>query len=101
MVNKSSIINKIIQSQDKITQFGVIKIGIFGSYVREEQNNKSDLDILVQFDKNQKSYDNFYDLSEFLENLLNLKIDLVTTDSLSPFIGPEILKEVQFLEIAA
>ena len=51
--------------------------------------------------KEEKTYDNFFDLYEFLETLFDKKVDLITTASLSPYIGPDILKEVEYIEIAA
>jgi predicted nucleotidyltransferase len=77
-------------------QYGVKKIGIFGSYVRGENTEDSDIDILVEFDE--PTYQNFMDLIDFLENLFSRKIDLVTSNSLSPYIRPVVEKEVVWCE---
>ncbi len=73
-------------------KFGVSKIGLFGSSAREEQNESSDIDILVEFEE--PSFDRFMDLSFFLEELLGKPVDLVTTNGISPYIEPTIRKEV-------
>ncbi|MCD6384660.1 nucleotidyltransferase family protein [Candidatus Sumerlaeota bacterium] len=75
-------------------KFKVKEIGIFGSYVRGEASEGSDVDILVEF------YSpigwEFIDLKEFLEEILGNKVDLVTVRALKPRLKEKILKEVVF-----
>ncbi len=78
-------------------EYGVKKIGLFGSYVRNMQNAQSDIDLLVEFEPDKLNYSNFINLAFFLEDNLESKVDLVTLDSLSPYIGPNILKEVEYV----
>ncbi len=66
--------------------FGVADIGIFGSYARGEQRADSDLDILVNFSK-PIGFVSFMQLEEHLEQLLGVKIDLVSQAALKPHIG--------------
>ena len=101
LLQKQEILSLLIKNINEIQRFGVKRIGLFGSYVRNSNTPDSDLDFLVEFKTGQKTYDNFYDLYDFLESLFSLKIDLLTTDSLSKHIGPEILKEVEYIEVAA
>ena len=92
-----NVINLLKKNETKIkAQFGVRRIGVFGSYVRGEQKIHSDIDILVEFET--PTFDNFMDLSFFLENLFGKKVDLVTISGLSPYIGPVIKKEVVWCE---
>ncbi|RMA93165.1 nucleotidyltransferase family protein [Hydrogenothermus marinus] len=77
--------------------FGVKNIGIFGSYVRGEQKENSDLDILVEFKEGHKTFDNYMDLKLYLEKVLNLKIDLVSKTALKPRLKTYILKEVIYV----
>ncbi|SNZ10662.1 hypothetical protein SAMN06265182_1916 [Persephonella hydrogeniphila] len=58
-------------------KYGVKNLYIFGSYVREEQTPESDIDILVEFEKGKKTFDNYMDLKFYLEDLLGKKVDLV------------------------
>jgi hypothetical protein len=80
---------------------GVRRIGLFGSFVRGEQRPDSDIDLLVEFEPDRKTFDTFIELSFFLEEVLQHKIELVTVESLSPHLGPHILREVEYAAIAA
>ena len=76
-------------------KFPVKSLGIFGSYVRNEQTKDSDLDILVEFDeKNYPSYSEYIDLEDYLKDLLKVDIDLISKDVLRKRIGAQILSEV-------
>lgn len=93
-ININNIITILQQNKSQLDKFGVKRIGVFGSYVRDEQKANSDIDLLVEFEKTKKNYKNFFELSEFTGKLFNKKIDLITSESLSPYIGPYIKKEV-------
>lgn len=73
-------------------RFGVKRIGLFGSFARGEQKDTSDVDILVEFED--PTFDNFMNLAFFLEDLFSRRVELVTPDSLSPYIAPYVEKEV-------
>ena len=70
MKNFSEIMNLLEKNRDKIKQYGVKKIGIFGSYVRNEQTNISDIDILVEFPKGKKTFDNYMNLKFFFRRII-------------------------------
>jgi len=75
-------------------RYQVQTIGFFGSYAREEQNEKSDVDILVEFSEpNTIDLFDFIELEEFLSKQLGIKVDLVTKGALKPMIKDQILKE--------
>lgn len=63
-------------------EYGVARIGIFGSYSREDQSESSDIDVLVEFDRPIGL--EFVDLADDLERLLNAKVDLVSKKSIKP-----------------
>lgn len=73
-------------------RYNVEKLEVFGSYVRDEQNKDSDLDILVTF-KEAPSLLTFIAIENYLSDLLKVKVDLVMKDSLKPKIGQQILRE--------
>ena len=77
-------IKKIINQHEQELEgkFKVEKIGVFGSYVKGEQKKKSDLDVLVEF-KEPIGLE-FVELAEFLENILKVKIDLVSRGAIKP-----------------
>jgi len=91
----------VSQNISHIRKFGVLKIGIFGSYVKNKEKADSDIDFLVELNPEETTYDNYFDLVEYLEGLFQNKVEVVTIDSLSPYIGPHILKEVEYIESAA
>ena len=74
-------------------QYGVSSLGIFGSFVRGKQKRKSDLDILVDFEKVPTLF-GFIRLERFLSSELNIKVDLVMKSALKPTIRKYILNEV-------
>jgi hypothetical protein len=65
------------------------------------QGDTSDIDLLIEFDAPAKTFDNFMALSFFLEDLFDQKVEIVTKESLSPYIGPHILNEIEYVTIAA
>jgi predicted nucleotidyltransferase len=77
-------------------QYGLIEIGIFGSYVRGEQNEDSDLDILVALEK-PVGFVKFLKLENALSQLLGIRVELVTRKALKPHIGKRILQEVRYV----
>lgn len=95
MTSKEYILTEIKQHKKEFQNFGISRIGLFGSYVREEQSKNSDIDILIEFDPEKENFDNYMSVYDILENLFqDKKIEIVTKNGLSPYIGPQILKEV-------
>ncbi len=74
-------------------RYGVRSLGIFGSYVHGKQKRKSDLDILVEFER-APTFFQFIELEDRISELLGVKIDLVMKSALKPRIGERILAEV-------
>lgn len=77
------------------------KIGLFGSFIKGDQHQGSDIDFLVEFEPSKKTFDNFYKLSVFLEEILQRRVEIVTPESLSPYLGPYILREVEDATLVA
>ena len=96
---KSDLFNRLREQRDEITRLGVARLGVFGSFARNEPTAESDVDLLVEFAPGQKSFDHFITLAHLLEDTLQRRIELVTPESLSPYIGPHILREVEYVEI--
>ncbi len=98
---KQDILNMLHQRRSYLKTLGVSRIGLFGSFVRGEQRPDSDIDLLVEFEPTRKTFDAFMELSFFLEDVLLHRVELVTMESLSPYIGPHILEEVEYAPLAA
>ena len=79
-------------------QFGVKKIGIFGSFARGDSGEQSDVDVLVEFEPDRNTFDNFMDLLFYLEDLFGKKVDLITTGGLHQYIRPFVEREVIWCE---
>lgn len=98
-MKKNTLIKKLNQIKPSLEKFGVKRLGLFGSYVRNESKKDSDIDFLVEFKEGKKNYNNFIHLVFFLEDFFCKKVDLLTLSSLSPYIRPYILAEVEYIEI--
>jgi predicted nucleotidyltransferase len=82
----------IFAQQEIKKRFHVKRIGLFGSFARGDEKETSDVDIMVEFEV--PTFDNFMKLSFFLEDLFARRVELVTPDSLSPYIASYVKKEV-------
>jgi predicted nucleotidyltransferase len=87
---KEQFFELLQQHEAALHAFGVRRYGLFGSLVRNMPTDASDVDVLVEFEPGQKTFDHFMNLAFFLEELLGRPVDLITTESLSPYIGPHI-----------
>ena len=94
---KTEILKRLQRFAPELRRLGVDKIGLFGSFVRNEPHELSDVDILVEFTPGQKSFDNFMSLCFRLEDIFLRRVEVVTKESLSPHIGPQILKETEYV----
>jgi predicted nucleotidyltransferase len=99
--NKQELLKTIHAHERQIHSYGVKQLGIFGSFVRDEVKQGSDVDFLIDFYPEKKNFDNFIELAFYLQNLLGRKVEIVTPQSLSKYIGPHILKEVEYVPFAA
>ena len=96
MTTKKEILNIIKNEREAIKSKGVKKIGIFGSFVKKNENENSDIDILVSFDC--PTFDNYMGLYYFLEKILKRKVDLVVEKDLKPEIS-YVKEEAEYVEI--
>lgn len=99
MINRADILQFLRLNKDLFKEkYNVVKIGIFGSYSREEQTDNSDIDIIVEFDENtQDLFDKKYDLQEFLKVQLKKNIDLCREGAIKPLFKPIILKDAIYV----
>lgn len=94
--HKADLFALLAQHESELKQFGVRRCGVFGSFATGLQTQGSDIDILVEFEHGKKSFDNFMKLASFLEQRIGRRVELITPESLSPHIGPYILREVEY-----
>ncbi|MFN2399761.1 MAG: nucleotidyltransferase family protein [Gemmatimonadaceae bacterium] len=91
----------LVDAQAEILGLGVRRLALFGSVQRDTARADSDVDVLVEFQPGQKTYDHFVALGDLLERVLSRPVELVTAESLSPFLKPHILAEAKDVVRAA
>ena len=94
-LTREEAVARLMASEAEIRALGVQRLALFGSVLRGEAGPGSDVDLLVQFLPGAKTFDRFLALFDLLEARLGHRVELVTTEALSPFIGPRILAEAQ------
>ena len=90
---KQKVLDLLKENQDKIKEFKVQKMFLFGSVARDQETALSDVDILIKFTI-PPTYDMYMDLKFFLEDLFDRKVDLVTEDALRPEMKPYVERDV-------
>jgi predicted nucleotidyltransferase len=98
---KEQIFALLQQHQTQLQGFGVKRCGLFGSFLHGQPVAASDVDVLVEFEPGQKTFDNFMHLAFFLEETFGRKVDLLTPEALSHRIGQRILREVVYAPIGS
>ena len=97
-MKKQTILKKLSALKTNLVQYGVSQLGLFGSSVRNEQTPSSDIDILIDFHPEKETFQNYMAVCEMLENLFKRqKLDIVTVKGLSPYMGQQILIEVEYV----
>jgi hypothetical protein len=94
-MDRAEAVERLRAPENEIRALGVVRLALFGSVLRGQARDGSDIDILVQFAPGAKSYERFLALAELLESHLGRRVELVTTEALSPVIGPRILAEAR------
>ena len=98
MSTKENILNKLKAHKLEFSKYGIRNVGLFGSYLRNEQTSTSDIDLLIDFEPEKENSDNYMAVYDLFENLFkNEKIEVITKNGLSPYIGPRILSEVLYV----
>ena len=101
MITKREIVERIRKNKDEIRKFGVKRIGIFGSAVRDEITEGSDIDFVVEFERGKATFKNVCGLIDFLEKLFGREIDILTPDGIESIrvrhVREEIKKEIEYV----
>lgn len=94
---REKIIQRIESNRSHLLSFGVSRLGIFGSVARNESTESSDIDFIVEFEEGKKNYKNLANLYFYLTEIFQRKIDLLTEQSLKPYMRDKILKEAVYV----
>ena len=93
---KQEVLDILKDNLDKFASFGVTEVGLFGSFVREEQTIDSDVDLLVNLQNH--DWDNFCHLIDFTETLFRgRKVDIIAENTITGYEGVNICKEVEYV----
>lgn len=92
-LTRDEAIRRLLSIEAEIRRLGVRRLALFGSVLRNEARADSDVDVLVEFIPSEKTFDRFMALADLLEETLGHPVEVVTTEALSPYIGPHILAE--------
>lgn len=95
---RDSILDFLNTNMAELKAMGVQKIGLFGSYARDEQDQDSDIDLLFIMDN--FTFANWMDVWNFLEDNFGCEVDLVPEKDLREELRPRVLAEVQYVEVA-
>jgi predicted nucleotidyltransferase len=101
MSRKESVLQQLAANLSRLQDVGVKRIGVFGSVARGEEGDGSDIDILVELAPEMKRFRNFNAVCDILDEVLGEGYDLVTVEGLSPYSGPKILEETEYVEAAS
>src|SRR5690349_7308325 len=94
-LSRETAIQRLQTIEAEVLRLGVRRLALFGSVLRDEARPDSDVDVLVEFLPGEKTFDRFMALADLLEETLEHPVEVVTTEALSPFIGPYILAEAK------
>ncbi len=93
MTDITTILRKIRENRGMLEkEFGIVKVRVFGSYVRGQQRENSDLDLIVKFKKT-PGFIKLMQIEEKLSSILGVKVDLLTEEGISPYIKEYVEKE--------
>ncbi|NSW92429.1 MAG: nucleotidyltransferase family protein [Firmicutes bacterium] len=90
------IITFFKNNKHEFEKYGVRKIGLFGSYAKNQEDEDSDIDVLVEFKEGNKTFDNYMDLKFYLEDRFNKQVDLVINENIKEDLKKEILGSARY-----
>lgn len=101
VANKSELLSALNSAAAQLRETGVNKLAVFGSFARDQAGKDSDVDFYVEFLPEKKTFKNFMRLGDLLESITGRKVELVTPQSLNKFTAQYILKELEYVALAA
>jgi len=92
-LTKAQIVRTLRKEDEALKRYSVKRLGLFGSFARGEQTARSDIDFVVEFER--PTYDNFYDLSQFLEKLFKRKVEVLTPSAVASIRVDEVARSIR------
>jgi uncharacterized protein len=97
--NKQQAFERIAAHQSALRQFGAARLGLFGSFVRGEQTDQSDVDVVVDFEPGKKKLHNLLDLADYLEAIMARRVDLLTWEGMAGFVQKHVENEIEYCSL--
>ena len=97
--NKQQAIERIQSHQSALKQFGAARLGLFGSFVRGEQTEQSDIDFVVEFQEGKKTFRNFINMVYYLEKVMGREVELLTWEGMASFVKRKAEKEIEYVPL--
>jgi predicted nucleotidyltransferase len=97
--DKNQVFERVREHRAAIRQFGAARLGLFGSFVRGQQKADSDVDFMVEFETGKKTLRNFLGLADYLEAVLNRKVDLLTWEGVAGFVQKHVVTEIEYVAL--
>jgi len=98
--SKQEVLTLLNNHKADLQNSGVARLGLFGSFARNEQRDGSDVDLLIEFAAGQKTFDNLMRVGDYLEGLFARRVELVTPESLSSYLKLRIVQEAEYVVIS-
>jgi len=95
ITSRDQVITKIKANRRALKGYGIKSFALFGSTAKDKMRKRSDVDVLVQFDKS--TWANYIGLKFYLEDLLGREVDLVTPKAIKPAAKPSIEKDLLYV----
>jgi uncharacterized protein len=97
VASKADLLARLTALAPTIRGLGVRRLGLFGSFRHDRPTPDSDVDLYVEFTPGEATFDHFMDLSFLCEERCGRRVEIVTPNSLSPYLGPSILKDIEYV----
>lgn len=94
--NKQQAFERIRSHQSALKQFGAARLGLFGSFVRGEQTEQSDIDFVVEFQEGKKTFRNFINMVYYLEKVMGREVELLTWEGMASFVKRKAEEEIEY-----
>lgn len=98
-MNAMTILSTLDRHAARLKKYGIVEIGLFGSWGHGKPRRSSDIDILVEFSPSMTTFDNFMDTKFFLEKILRKKVDLVIKSAIKPALRQRILESTRYVAL--
>jgi predicted nucleotidyltransferase len=96
-MDREHVLKILTKHQIELAEIGVKSLAVFGSVARGEADAESDIDILVDFHQTPVTFDGYMDVKIYLEDLLDVPVDLVVSESLHPRVKPFVHQDAVYV----